>query len=68
VSSLFGQAGAELWRAPGRLKSLQRLLTENRGTLVAAINADCGNRAEFETLFAEFFTVLETISDTGRDL
>jgi len=50
------------------LKSLQRLLKENRETLVAAINADYGNRSEFETLFAEFFVVLETIKDTAKHL
>ena len=50
------------------LGSLQRLLKENREALVAAINADYGNRSEFETLFAEFFVVLETIKDTAKHL
>ena len=50
------------------LKSLQRLLKENREALVAAINADYGNRSEFETLFAEFFVVLETLKDTAKHL
>ena len=45
------------------LKSLARLLKDNKDDLVAAINADYGNRSEFETLFAEYFVVLETIVD-----
>ena len=36
------------------LKSLQRLLKENREALVAAINADYGNRSEFETFSPNF--------------
>jgi len=50
------------------LKTLSRLLKENRNELVKAINLDYGNRSEFETLFAEFFVVLEGIHDTARDL
>ena len=50
------------------LRSLARLLKENRETLVAAINADYGNRSEFETLFAEYFVVLENIRDTAKHL
>jgi coniferyl-aldehyde dehydrogenase len=50
------------------LQSLAALLKDNRAVLVAAINADYGNRSEFETLFAEFFVVLETIKDTSKHL
>ena len=50
------------------LAALARLLKENREALVAAIDADYGNRSEFETLFAEFFVVLETIKDARRNL
>ena len=50
------------------LRSLARLLKENREKLVAAINADYGNRSEFETLFAEYFVVLENIRDTAKHL
>jgi coniferyl-aldehyde dehydrogenase len=50
------------------LDSLTRLLKENREELVAAINADYGNRSEFETLFAEYFVVLENIADIRRHL
>ncbi|MDE2361883.1 MAG: coniferyl aldehyde dehydrogenase [Hyphomicrobiales bacterium] len=50
------------------LKALSRLLKENREELVAAINADYGGRSEFETLFAEYFVVLETIADATRNL
>ena len=48
------------------LKSLTRLLKDNKDELVAAINADYGNRSEFETLFAEYFVVLETIADSSQ--
>ena len=47
------------------LKSLTRLLKDNNDELVAAINADYGNRSEFETLFAEYFVVLERSADTS---
>ena len=50
------------------LAALARLLKENRDALVAAINADYGNRSEFETLFAEYFVVLETIAHTSKHL
>ena len=50
------------------LKALKRLLKENRDAIVAAINADYGNRSEFETLFTEYFVALETISDAIRHL
>ncbi len=50
------------------LKSLSRMLKDNREPLVEAINKDYGNRASFETLFAEYFVVLETIHDTIKNL
>jgi coniferyl-aldehyde dehydrogenase len=50
------------------LRSLSRLLKDNRAALVEAINQDYGNRSEFETLFAEFFVVLETINDAAKNL
>ena len=50
------------------LKSLARLLTENRDAIVAAINLDYGNRSEFETLFTEYFVVLEAIRDASKNL
>jgi coniferyl-aldehyde dehydrogenase len=49
------------------LKALARLLKDNRTALVDAINRDYGNRSEFETLFAEYFVVLETIHDTAKN-
>ena len=45
------------------LQALATMLKNHRAELVAAINADYGGRAEFETLFAEFFVVLQTIND-----
>jgi coniferyl-aldehyde dehydrogenase len=50
------------------LAALARLLKENRDALVAAIDADYGGRSAFETLFAEYFVVLETIAHTARHL
>jgi coniferyl-aldehyde dehydrogenase len=72
--SCFGRQRAAYFAAPepsyaeriADLKSLARLLRENREALVAAINADYGNRSEFETLFAEYFVVLENIHDTAK--
>jgi coniferyl-aldehyde dehydrogenase len=72
--SCFGRQRAAYFAAPepsyaeriADLKSLARLLRENREVLIAAINADYGNRSEFETLFAEYFVVLENIHDTAK--
>ena len=50
------------------LQALARMLKENRVALVDAINRDYGNRSEFETLFTEFFVVLEGIRDTIKHL
>ncbi len=50
------------------LDALARLLKDNRHRLVEAINLDYGNRSEFETLFAEFFVVLETVKDSAKNL
>ncbi|MCO5131897.1 MAG: coniferyl aldehyde dehydrogenase [Xanthobacteraceae bacterium] len=50
------------------LKALAQLLKDNKDDLVAAINTDYGNRSEFETLFAEYFVVLETIADAIKNL
>lgn len=50
------------------LENLSRMLKENQDALVEAINADYGNRSEFETLFAEFFVVLQEIKDNLKHL
>ena len=48
------------------LDALARLVKENRAAIVAAINADYGNRCEFESLFAEVYPVLDAIHDAKR--
>lgn len=50
------------------LQQLAKMLKDNRQALIEAINKDYGNRSEFETLFAEFFVVLEGIKDSTRNL
>lgn len=50
------------------LRTLARMIRENRDAIVEAINRDYGNRSEFETLFAEIFVVLEGIKVTAKDL
>jgi len=50
------------------LKALARLVKENRDAIVAAINADYGNRSEFETLFGEVYLVLDGIHDAEKRL
>ena len=50
------------------LQALASLLKDNRARLVEAICRDYGSRSEFETLFAEFFVVLETIQDSIKNL
>jgi len=48
------------------LKTLARMLKENQAALVEAIERDYTNRSDFETLFAEFFAVLDGIRDTAK--
>jgi coniferyl-aldehyde dehydrogenase len=50
------------------LKQLARMIKDHRERLVAAICSDYGSRSEFETLFAEFFVVLESIKDNIGNL
>jgi coniferyl-aldehyde dehydrogenase len=50
------------------LKALGRLVKENQPAIVAAINADYGNRSEFETLFGEALLVLDGIHDAAGRL
>jgi len=50
------------------LNSLSRLLKENREAIIEAINQDYGNRSSFETLFAEFFVLLQDIKANSRHL
>ncbi len=50
------------------LENLTRLLKENKDALVAAINQDYGNRSSFETMFAEFFVVLQEIKDNLKHM
>ncbi len=54
---------------PGRaeriadLRSLERLLRENREALIGAISRDYGQRSEFETLFGEYWVALQSITN-----
>ena len=50
------------------LDKLAQMLKDNREELIAAINKDYGNRSTFETLFAEFFVVLEESKDNAKHL
>jgi coniferyl-aldehyde dehydrogenase len=50
------------------LRTLGRMIKENRDAIVEAINRDYGNRSEFETLFAEIFVVLEAIKDAAKQV
>ncbi|WP_203218753.1 aldehyde dehydrogenase family protein [Vibrio sp. S11_S32] len=50
------------------LLNLKRLLTENRDTIIEAINKDYGNRSYHETLLAEVITVVSDISSTIKHL
>jgi coniferyl-aldehyde dehydrogenase len=50
------------------LRTLARLISENQPAIVAAINADYGNRSEVETLFAEVFLVQGAIHDASKRL
>ncbi|SEA30661.1 coniferyl aldehyde dehydrogenase [Microbulbifer marinus] len=50
------------------LKTLARMLREHQEALVQAICADYGNRSRNETLFCEFYPVLDGIKDTIKRL
>jgi coniferyl-aldehyde dehydrogenase len=50
------------------LKALARMLKQNQGALIEAINLDYGVRSSFETRFLEIFPVLEGIRDTLSQL
>jgi coniferyl-aldehyde dehydrogenase len=50
------------------LKQLSQMLKDNREAVIEAINKDYGNRSTFETLFAEFFVVLEDIKSNIKHL
>jgi len=50
------------------LDRLAQLLKDHREQLVEAICKDYGNRSAFETLFAEYFVVLESIKDISKQL
>ena len=65
---LPGAPRAELRAAPGRPEVAGAAAQGEPPALVDAINLDYGNRSEFETLFAEFFVVLETINDAAKHL
>lgn len=52
----------------GDLKSLARLLKENREAVIEAIHKDYTSRSTFETLFAEYFVVLEEINSNIKHL
>ena len=50
------------------LHKLAALLKDNREALVAAIDADYGNRSSFETLFAEYFVALQAILTSAKNV
>jgi coniferyl-aldehyde dehydrogenase len=50
------------------LLQLKKMLVENQQDLLAAVNADYGQRSEFETSFAEMYMVLDAIGNTLKHL
>jgi len=50
------------------LLALKRMINENREEIIAAINADYGNRSRHETLFAEFIPVTDGINSDIKHL
>ncbi len=50
------------------LRTLRRFLLENREALIAAVNADYGNRPRHETLFGELVPVHDGIKHTLKHL
>ena len=50
------------------LLKLKAFIRDNRDAIVAAINADYGNRSRHETLFAEIFSVMDGVDHTLKHL
>jgi coniferyl-aldehyde dehydrogenase len=50
------------------LEALGDLVRDNRDAIVAAIDQDFGGRSHFETLFAEYFVLLDSLTYTRRRL
>ena len=50
------------------LKALSRMMKDNQAAIVAAINADYGNRSEFETRFGELFVTLNSAHEAAKRL
>jgi coniferyl-aldehyde dehydrogenase len=50
------------------LRTLKRMLGENREDIIAAINQDYGNRSRHETMFGEIITVNDSINDALKNL
>ena len=50
------------------LRQLQTFIRENKDALVAAVNADYGNRSSHETLFTEIFPVIDAVDHTLKHL
>jgi coniferyl-aldehyde dehydrogenase len=50
------------------LKALSRMIKDNQAAIIAAINADYGNRSEFETRFGELFVTLDSAHEAAKRL
>lgn len=50
------------------LLKLQTFIRENKDALVAAVNADYGNRSAHETLFTEIFPAIDAVNHTLKHL
>ena len=50
------------------LNKLAQMLKDNREALIEAINRDYGNRSTFETLFAEYFALLDDLKSSAKHL
>jgi len=50
------------------LRKLQAFLRENKAGLLAAVNADYGNRSPHETLFTELFPAIDAVNHTLKHL
>lgn len=50
------------------LRSLKRMLVDNKEGIIAAISQDYGNRSVHESLFAEFIATLDSIDSTIKHL
>lgn len=67
-AAYFAQPVPSLDQRRADLRQLQTFIRDNKAALVAAVNADYGNRSRHETLLTEIFPAIDGIKHTLKQL